>query len=64
MRRRGLARIMSFDRGFDAVDGIERIGSQWRPRPQRSTEPGAAASRCLGRHPVLTAPDPTGIDCR
>lgn len=26
MRRRGLARIMSFDRGFDAVDGIERIG--------------------------------------
>ncbi len=26
MRRRGLKRIMSFDRGFDAVDGIERIG--------------------------------------
>jgi uncharacterized protein len=26
MRRRGLTRIMSFDRGFDAVDGIERIG--------------------------------------
>jgi predicted nucleic acid-binding protein len=25
MRRRGLTRIMSFDRGFDAVDGIERI---------------------------------------
>lgn len=26
MRRRGLARIMTFDRGFDAVDGLERIG--------------------------------------
>jgi predicted nucleic acid-binding protein len=26
MRRRGLTRIMSFDRGFDSVDGIERIG--------------------------------------
>jgi predicted nucleic acid-binding protein len=25
MRRRGLTLIMSFDRGFDAVDGIERI---------------------------------------
>jgi hypothetical protein len=26
MRRRGLTRIMTFDRGFEAVDGIERIG--------------------------------------
>jgi uncharacterized protein len=26
MRRHGLTRIMTFDRGFDGVDGIERIG--------------------------------------
>lgn len=26
MRRRGITRILSFDRGFDAVEGIERIG--------------------------------------
>ncbi len=26
MRRRGLTRTMSFDRWFDALDGIERIG--------------------------------------
>jgi predicted nucleic acid-binding protein len=25
MRRRGIARILSFDRGFDTVEGIERI---------------------------------------
>ncbi len=25
MRRRGITRILSFDRGFDAVEGIERI---------------------------------------
>lgn len=26
MRRRGITRILSFDRGFDGIDGIERIG--------------------------------------
>ncbi len=26
MRRRGLTRILTFDRGFDAVDGLERLG--------------------------------------
>lgn len=25
MRRRGITRVLSFDRGFDAVEGIERI---------------------------------------